>query len=766
MDFSNLNDVEFEYLCKDIMSKKLGIELRRFSAGKDGGIDLYNSEKNIVVQVKHFIKTNFSGLLGSLRKELPKVKKLNPNQYYVCCSKELSPQNIEEIYSIFSNYMNSSTNVISLIDINDFLELEENSDILHRHFKLWIESTNILRDILSRDVSIDCESLLYNIKEEEKLFVQTAVFDRAKEILEKKRLLLLLGEPGVGKTLTSKMLVLYFSTKGYRIRYTTDGNDLCSLKKSLSESIETKEIVLLDDCFGQAYYSMKDTQENELLSLIRHIKCYPNKLLIINSRITIFNEAKNRSVDFCKSIKNKDLEISMINMTKMSSLEKAKILYNHLFFSELPREYFEKIKEDKFYWKIINHPNYNPRIIEHFTTKYNADRIKVHDYQEFILGCLSNPQEIWKNEFENRLRACDRLLVYTVYSLTNTSVSFEIVKKCYNRLIKNESEIDFTVDSFESAFSRLQSSFFLKIVDKSGYSEISMLNPSINDFLDSYITQNTIDKIISKGLSVRQFYRLVPQKANKLVLKSFSNNSIFEFCFENEKQKNAYITAIIAKNQFLQKEYKPYISSFLETPVNADLYNKQTEYVSSILLSLISNPLCDYYNIPFIFKDFELLSSLFEHLEFPDLVQFISGIDSFFVENRSHFIELCRCSLEDSLDFYCTDVPADSFDIDVGEVIRQIGCEDEFGLHYDSYGVIEAIEDDIIASLRIEVAGYVSDLSPELIPDIIRNENYKVSVSGVSKLVEAYEQTDYDFEDHFQYSESSSDPDIDYIFQR
>ena len=70
MNFANLNDVEFEYLCKDIMSKKLGVELRRFAQGRDGGVDLTDSlsEKNIVVQVKHYIKTDFSGLLSSIKK--------------------------------------------------------------------------------------------------------------------------------------------------------------------------------------------------------------------------------------------------------------------------------------------------------------------------------------------------------------------------------------------------------------------------------------------------------------------------------------------------------------------------------------------------------------------------------------------------------------------------------------------------------------------------------------------------------------------------
>ena len=38
-NYKNLSDYEFEKLCCDIMSKKLGVQLRTFAKGKDGGID-------------------------------------------------------------------------------------------------------------------------------------------------------------------------------------------------------------------------------------------------------------------------------------------------------------------------------------------------------------------------------------------------------------------------------------------------------------------------------------------------------------------------------------------------------------------------------------------------------------------------------------------------------------------------------------------------------------------------------------------------------
>ena len=86
LNYANLNDVEFEYLCQDIMQKKLNTELHKFAKGRDGGIDLADNvnTKNIVVQVKHYMNSSVDQLLASLKREVEKVSKFSPNQYYVC----------------------------------------------------------------------------------------------------------------------------------------------------------------------------------------------------------------------------------------------------------------------------------------------------------------------------------------------------------------------------------------------------------------------------------------------------------------------------------------------------------------------------------------------------------------------------------------------------------------------------------------------------------------------------------------------------------
>lgn len=107
---------------------------------------------------------------------------------------------------MFSDYMESDNDIMSLIDIDDFLERPENMDIVRKNYKIWLESTEILNEIFNQNIFIDCEALLYNIEEDSRRFVETGCYYECLEILEKERMLLLLGMPGTGKTMTTKML--------------------------------------------------------------------------------------------------------------------------------------------------------------------------------------------------------------------------------------------------------------------------------------------------------------------------------------------------------------------------------------------------------------------------------------------------------------------------------------------------------------------------------------------------------------------------------
>ncbi|MDQ7860347.1 hypothetical protein RCO48_02530 [Peribacillus frigoritolerans] len=137
------------------------------------------------------------------------------------------------------------------------------------------------------------------------------------------------GDPGVGKSVTSKMLTFYFVKKGYQIRYTTNG-EISDLKRSLQDNRELNEVILLDDCFGQYYLKLKQWQDSELISLMNYINLCENKILILNSRVTVLNEAQAVSRRLRDYLEDDKVKIKTINMNDITPIEKARIFYNHL----------------------------------------------------------------------------------------------------------------------------------------------------------------------------------------------------------------------------------------------------------------------------------------------------------------------------------------------------------------------------------------------------------------------------------------------------
>jgi hypothetical protein len=772
LNYANLNDVEFEYLCQDVMSKKLNTQLRRFAPGRDGGIDLadYSIGCNIIVQVKHYMNSSAEQLIDSLKKEIPKVKENNPKQFYVCCSKQLSPQKVKDIYTLFSDYMESKANIITIIEIEDFLTDPDNIDILKKHYKLWISSTSILEDIFTKDICIDCEALLSNIENDEKFFVQTSAYEHALECLSKNRALFITGDPGVGKTMTSKMLILYFAAQGYRVRYTTDGADLSDLKKSLSQSPESKEIILLDDCLGQAYFNMKETLGNELLSIIKHVNIYKNKLLILNSRVTIYREAQARNPELVRSFENKEYKVYVLNMDAISDLEKARILYNHLFFNCIDKQHFDAIKKDKNYLKIIKHPNYNPRIIEFVSNHNRYEDICPENYFRFIIENLNNPSRTWVDEYERRLSVVDRMLLTTLYSLTNITVHLSFVKQCFAFRIQNAPGIDTSVNQFSNSLLRLQKAF-VKIVDVNGNPMLSMVNPSVNDFLDCYLSENAPEKanIIGSCISIRQYKRLLGnEEFEARISAAFSDKSILQFCFENDKQKSAYISFYMVTHKIFNPAYKQFIDCYLSDIDDVNIYEQRSVNAVDILKLLVESELCQYYQIKDYLNDISKLEKLLNFFDLEEMVTVISLIDSLFRdENRDDYIEIAKSAIIEAAECYCNDISSEDYNLDVSSVVESCSYyHDEYGPDIDTDEAAKQLENKISDIVMDNVAGFIDKLPLDLQPGKVFLDDLTVDVSGCDELVDSYIKSDYYDDDRHDNFVQTDYSEIDLIFNR
>lgn len=775
LNYANLSDVDFEELAKDVMEQKLKIKLQSFARGKDGGIDIVDDVNQCghLIQVKHYYRSNFSNLRSALQKEVEKVNNLKPKQYYIFTSLSLTPKDINIIYGLFREYMESPHhNIIHLNDIEDFLK--EHEDIVKRHYKLWLSYSGILDKIKSEDVAIDSDSLKGKIEEHNNMYVMTRVFSEALNILDQHRALLLVGPPGIGKTITSEMIVLKYLSEGYTVRYTTDGENLSGLKKSLSDNRNKKEIIFLDDCFGQCYFKMKDTQSNELLSLIMYVKMNNNKILLLNSRVTILNEAKKNSEELSNEIGNDKVKLKMLDIKDISNMEKARIFYNHLFFNELPKEYCDDIKLNRRYLKIILHENFTPRIIEYVTRKNVFKDIKPEKYTEFILDKLNNPEEIWQNEFTNRLEQPDRILLIVLYSLTNTSIPLDFLKRCYSHIISKQASLDLTKDHFSESIKRLSGSF-INLYDKEDKQLIGVINPSVNDFLKNYIENNVSGKnnLISNAVAVLQLVRLLPkEETSSTIIKLVETARILELEFQTDKEKDDYVIYYIATCRIKNKEYSKIIVNFILNPhgiymLTYDLFiNKAV-----IMRELLSKEMINFYNLETFFYEnkYKIISdSTFEE-SLKNIVDLINEINYLFlVGDREIFIDIIYKNLSIATDNFYGDInyfyelaneniphvvesKSNEFNGEVDvykaeyELIRII--EQEFDCKAQE--ILSKLPEDILLKFekRYDYPQFIYE-AKDLIEDYIRSEEYSYNegfkcdsnIEGIKDIIQIFER--------------------------
>ena len=772
-NFNNLSDFEFEILCKDIMEKKLGISLRIFGKGRDGGIDLTDDciNKNIVIQVKHYINSTFSNLKSSLQNEVNKVNIMKPKQYYICCAKSLSPNNTVEIYNMFSKYMDSDRNIISLNDINEFLENPQNISIVRKNYKLWLQATNILSEIYNQSVFIDCEALLYNIESDSKAFVETECYRQCRKILLEDRIVFLIGSPGVGKTITTKMIALYFASIGYRIRYTTNG-DIKDLKNSISSDKELKEVILLDDCLGQHYFNMKETQGNELLSLIKYILMNPNKMLILNSRVTIFNEAKERYNEFNMFVEDKKVKLHVIDMNEVSIADKGLILYNHLFHKNVPSEYYNNILKNKKYVKIVKHNNYTPRIIEFVTRKVNYERIDANDYAKFILGVLDYPNGIWEEEFNRRLQKEDRIFMTTLYSLTDTTISLNILRRAYNYRLYNSEYVDTTINIFDNVLSRMSNSLVI-IYDKNGEKEVGVINPSVNDYLKGYIESNELEikSIVENITEYCQVKRFLRDKGKEnQIIEMMKNGEMLEINYLNKVEKVYVIISYICKYEILREDYEDIIGLFLNDLSYGNVEGMMNR--SEIVSSLLKEPFFSYYHIEDYFQ-YEACECFFEDMGLDEIYEFFSEIGNDNVSKNfiKDFKDIIKDSITRAISEYSDEIDENSFfdTYDITPILDECRIKETYGWDFDYNRAITIISNWLKNDIYDEILERIN-----IIPTYIRTElnvEYEcinINEESIEAFINSYlepDGPDYDDYEGHNYSVEEGMDILDVIFK-
>ncbi len=728
-DFSKLHDREFEDLGGDIISKHLELRVEKFKAGKDGGVDgrfWIGDDKEGIIQCKHYLKSGYRKLISKLKnEELEKVKDLKPSRYIFITSVELSRENKIEIKNIFSPYIKRDGDVWGQNDLNDFLL--QNNEIVERHYKLWITSAKVLDIIYNNAIKGRSGSTLKEIGENVYKYVRTENHDKGIEILNERNVIIITGEPGIGKTMLADNLALFYVANGY---------EFCDIEESISEAeslyreYEKKKIVFyFDDFLGSALFeAISNKKDSHIMKFINRVSRDKSKKFILTSRTNIFNIGESYSPIFkSKNIRKNEF---LLKIDNLSEYEKAKILYNHIFFTSLNNDYIDQIYKDKRYRDIIRHQYFNPRIIEFITDKERINDKTPLDYWIYVKKNLDDPSQIWADYFQVQADDFVRGLVFLIV-FNNGRINENDLKRSYQKFVEIR-KIQGS-NNCDRSFSSIIKIAIKSLVNRTRIEEYkfeyTLFNPSIADFvLYNYIDEQQliVDVLISlKSVTSLEYLKVMATNERldrRRIVKI--QTTLFDYLFDEMLVENNWDYLI--QLSYLDKDnpkIKDRVGAFIKLIANANFDNGIGCKLSE-LLSLIE---CSQETI-------DLENS-----------EFLIG----FIKNRSldeeelcaimKFIEIYKvCAIQlletvrEELDYHVQDM-LDYFDdeVDLSPYIEDVHYDDgQSNIYVDESGI------------KIELENYVDGiLSPYNLKTLdTLNFNRDLLTNGVSidKLVDNY----------------------------
>ncbi|MGV3598089.1 MAG: hypothetical protein ACO1PI_09485 [Bacteroidota bacterium] len=638
-------------------------------------------------------------------------------------------------------------------DLNDFLEKIENREIVEQHYKLWITSTSVLEIIFNNAIKGRSKYTINEIKENSYKYALTENHTKGLEILKEKNVVIITGEPGIGKTTLANNLALTYVAKGYEF---CDIEENISEAESLFNEDEKKKILFyFDDFLGSNFYdAISNKRDSHISKFIKRVSQDKSKKFILTSRTSILNKAYNLSHRF-QNDKIRDNEF-LLSVTNLTNLDKAMILYNHIYHSKLNSDFIDKIYQDKRYREIIKHRNFNPRIIEFVTDSRRLAGLQPEDYWEYIKHKLEHPEDIWDGYFQTQTDETVRILVYlTVFN--RGRIKEDTLQEAYATFLKNNPIT--SGDSFDRSFNAVRKLAITSLLNRNQTEnneyEYTLFNPSIADFiLTSYSpeTELIIDVLCSLGTTTSLEYlrSLSSSSYGKITIKQLKviQSRLFDFFLQNKLEDEDWDYLILLSNLTRDNpKSKKHIIKFLEKIINTpDASGNRLSGLITVILN---------HSESIKIKEFHFLYGFIEnYLEEYDLQALVDFIDKFKIVDKEILNEV-----EIHIENYLIEQVRDS-DIDYSKHLREVYYSDSF-VDYDLN------EDSVKNELCSEMESKLENFNQTTLGQININIDYIINNIDVHQMYATYIKSLRNDYDDIEYNHTSSlGDDIDSIFER
>lgn len=500
-DFRALSPVDFEHLTRDVLNADLGLRLQSYPPGRDQGIDLRRVDADgtvTIVQCKHYVESSWSTFLRAVEKEGKRGKNLAADRYLFATSRPLTPLQQDKVLEKLTGLP------IALDDIwgKDALNaaLGRHPEVERRHIKLWISSAGVLDTLLLSGQWQRGEALLASLADRARLWVHTPAYDQVLDMLEREGVCIVSGPPGIGKSFLAGMTLLATAHSEWQV--VDVANNIEEAWAALRA--DRPQIFHYDDFLGEAGVELAKNEPGSLNAFLDRVhQLKESKRIILTTREHELRTAADGPADELAMLARHPARYHL-RLEVYDLHIRAKILFNHLYFSGLPASERQHLALDNRLMNITQHPAYNPRIIDaciRLSLSLTADEVL-----DTIDRALENPLDLWNGSFRG-LSALGQQILLTMATLPYRPWPVETIR----RLVVLEDALAWT-----PALRALETTW-LQFIRAAPNRSLSFANPSCRNYMlgvldDTAVAEQQLDRvaILAQLVSLNRSAGLMP----------------------------------------------------------------------------------------------------------------------------------------------------------------------------------------------------------------------------------------------------------------
>lgn len=324
-------------------------------------------------------------------------------------------------------------------------------------------------------------------------YVPTTAHQTAVKALLKHRVVLLLGEPAVGKsTIAAALAVAATDEAGTEVFYV----------RSPAEFLQgwdpnyPNRLFWIDDAFGSIQYQPNLSDEwNKCLTSLRAATRNGNRFILTSRNYIWLQAIRDLKIGTFPPLNDGQV---VINVEELSLAEKEQILYNHLKFGNQPREKLKEIKS--FLDQLVRSNSFRPEM---------ARRLGDQSFTGNVDWSQSGIERFFKNaqdfliETINGLEPAHRAALGLVF-VSSGAISlpiehgraFDTVSRCF----------DVSLAQLNQALKALEESFFAKTSEQ-GFVVWKFKHPTIADAFSEIVAKDeSLLELYLNGVQIQQFY--------------------------------------------------------------------------------------------------------------------------------------------------------------------------------------------------------------------------------------------------------------------